>query len=272
MRDPSHRTFDDIANGLLYGSFVAFLFVAGLIFLDRSEGLRVKEISVENSYYVPAADIHADVVSAITGSVCWRIVACDHVLFFPRKQIIQRLMRNFPRLETVDITTEGTRMIVRVQERTHVALACIEDKTQCWFIDSLGVAFAQSPLFSDGVYMSFTIPRPLTALPYRVLPRTLYSSINAFRKEVDAGITTITFDNRSVSLMMDAIDDTEFDQPILVHISRHDILGAGPDSYITRVFKRLWSSEKMGNAIRSGKVLQYIDLRFTGKVFFKFAE
>jgi hypothetical protein len=258
-----------IANGLLYGSFCAFMMLASIIFLDRVEGLRVTSIAVRGSYYIPAHEIHNNVLEVITKRNCLRVATCDHILWYPEKRIAHELFHSFPRIDSVEVTVEGTELLIDVTERSHVAIACYEP--DCWFIDAKGIAFAQSPKFSSGVYTTFVMAGPAGELPFVAVDPWIYPSVSEFIDLVDIESPVISRSESDITLRVEHVGDVEFPLGADILVTEYSLKSNTNRAYLARVFAKLWQSEKITGPLDAGRQLQYIDLRFDGKVFYKFS-
>lgn len=260
-----------IANGFLYGAFVSFVIVSTILLIGRINPLRYKTYEIQGAYYVSQAEVGAALAEYLETATCLRVTTCNHVVYWPGADIRSMLIQKFPRIASVQYGARGDTVILRITERQHSAMGCVVDPVkQCWFMDESGVVFARAPIFARGIYQEFRIAPP-TSLPARALPAWLPSAITALEERTHIRLTEIRLSKKAIAGTVIKISDHTFDTnapQLLFDIT--DIRTPENMDYLSRVIERLFALNAFSEPLDSGRRLEYIDLRFDGKVFYKF--
>jgi hypothetical protein len=266
------RDFDyaPIVDGVMYGFFVSFLFLSSLILISRIETLRIGDIVIDGAYYVSNDDLDSKATDFLNTSKCMRIADCGNFTFIPRIRLTHYLLREFPRLKTIVYHADGEKLVVSVTEKEHSAHVCVINSQDCWFIDEDGIAFARSPYFSPGVYPLFVIGKPLDTLPVQALSRWTYRSTMNFVNQADLDFISFTQHERYSTLVIGSLSDKKVATGVDVLVKNSDLRNPQTYERLIDILKRIQSSDAIEREFMAGKRPLYIDLRFDGKVFYKF--
>lgn len=147
-------------------SVAAVLFLLALIYILRSETLRITDIRVTGGEVMEAGEIIAEVRHRLDESYFW-LIPKSNAFFYPRKTITAALYDEFPRFKSVGLDLESLNtLIVRIEEREPFALYCreipaVNRTSECYFLDENGLIFALAPSFSGDVYFVYTAPETI---------------------------------------------------------------------------------------------------------------
>lgn len=194
-------------------------------------------------------------------------------IFFSKDNFEKALRKQFPIISVAYITLpEPDHLEIHIEERTPVMTWCFADES-CGFVDSNGVLYARAPQFSDGVYPIFQ--SELNDPTYRKMgskiidPVVMNRFIALFKKLQSDDITlsrTYLYQNGDIAFSIAKLfgNYPKNDAKLLGTMAQDDTIftrdmltGLGNDA-----FKRQFLSNP--------KDLEYIDMRFPGKIFYKF--
>jgi hypothetical protein len=166
--------------------FLILIVVWGAIFLALANWskLRVNQVVVEGAQIVKSEEIIVETQTILAGQLL-PLVPKNHLWWYPAEELQTNLLTKFPRLATVKTFAEWPgRLSVVVTEREPALLYCGLDK--CAFIDPTGRAYAAAPTFSPGVFLTWTASSTLPALPFDLIKgpnvNRLISSQKIFNK------------------------------------------------------------------------------------------
>ena len=137
--------------------FVATLIVVGLfVLVMRLDFFKIKLVNVSGNISIKSEEISSEVKNILSGEYFY-VIPKDNILIYPKKEIAGVLAKNFPRLETINISSSRSEVAITVTERKPEALWCGEsfsaNMDTCSFIDSTGFVFAQAPQFDGSSYL-----------------------------------------------------------------------------------------------------------------------
>jgi hypothetical protein len=263
--------------------------IAGGAYFTFANRFFIKGVEVVGAEAVSADEVHTATEGEIAGMRI--IVPKRNIFFYPRNKMEEKLAADFPRLATIAIEIENKNLVVTVTEREPAYLWCGEHlpntrqesfDTPCYFVDAKGFIFSLAPQFSDAVYTKIyttlgantgtgnnaageVVPFP-TPIGQQAMSAAVLHNVEILAKEV----TTAMFKPAAYSVTQDgdAIIFLYRDSNALPEIRynpTHDplIVAAG--------FKTAISSDPLKSKLSSSfGLLEYIDLRFPNKVFYKF--
>lgn len=254
-------------------TFFFAVFLAGIfaffIFLFREPSLRVSAIEVAGAEAVSEEAIRGAVRESLAGSY-FGLVPKESIIFYPERAIERELERRFLRLSRVEVSTRNLRTIrIGVAERRPAHLWCGSVRevvtTECFFLDETGYAFDRSATFSGSALTRLygeLEGAGETALGKRFLPEAEFAELNLFVKAVEAlGLSP-------VSLVKKGGGDYDLhlkDGGKLVFA-----LKDGAEKAASNLESALGVDPLKNDMAAKRDRLEYIDLRFGNKVFFKF--
>lgn len=250
------------------GALVALVVVAVPIYLARTHRFLISSVQISGNEVTKSETIERIVTSDLAGNYAW-IFPRSNAALYPKQKIVNDLMARIPRLlgATVELIDART-LKVTVDERSPAALYCLDisDVTTpsgCYFVDDNGQIFSEAPSFSGGVYLIYATEEPMQdPIGKQVLPK------DAFQKSRDFVKMLGTVDIYPKVFLIK--DDEE-----------HAVLANGaevmwkaksdPDTLILNLQSFFSEPNIVAQPHFLDRIL-YLDLRFDGKIFYKFRE
>ncbi len=246
---------------------VCAVLFGGAAWASRIQSIQISTVQIRGATVLSTQAITEEVALLLQGKYLW-LFPRTNVFLYPRKHIETLLLRKFPRIKEVTLTTPNNRVLqVSIAERDPFALWCDEVSdnvkvSQCYFLDANGFVFDHAPQFSGDAYFKYYgfLPYEAPIGSYYISSTTQFHELTQF---VDAskklGITP---------LYINAKDADSFE---LVVFGGGKILFDTKES-LGKVAERLSALLKTPNLVpkEGGELLvDYIDLRFGNKMFFK---
>lgn len=240
--------------------------LAVLVFISRIDRLNIQSVQVFGNTVLETEQILSVVEENISGYFFW-LFPRSNFLFWPEGKTKDDLSQTFKRLQNIDFTLDGSgNLSVLVSERQGKYTWCGEEKKEgeslvCYFMDEEGYVFDQAPYFSGDVYFKFFGP-----IVDSSFTPDLYPKLREFRENL------ITMGFKPVALYVKKDGDIE--------IELSSVSEKIPKIFLKSDFEVEQTSETLQSALRTDplisnmknkyKSMEYIDLRFGNKVYFKF--
>lgn len=270
---------------LLRAAGVAFcvLFVGGLAaWALHQDAVRIHRVLVKGNETIASSTLASMMTESIDGVYAF-LVPKDTVLFYPRETIVAQVLSVYPRVKTAEISTQDfDTLVLVVKERmpqfiwcghSGVAKETIETPT-CYFADDSGYIFDRAPSFSNPVF--FEVESPLV------------NEFGALRPSAQASggspIGNFILSKESlkkIAIFKDRLSVAGIETRALRVLPGEDyelriktggkIIFNGKQNFDI-VLENLSAALRVSdlNKAIDGVLLQYIDLRFGNKVFYKF--
>lgn len=245
--------------------FVLFALSAAVVGFFRIPFLKIKEVKIEGNRYVDAEAVSLRISNQLNG---------NYLVFIPKKNILI-----LPKEELAEIILEDKRIrgaeidrdffgkiIIKISERTNEALLC--QRENCAFIDKDGFVFEKSPYYSGEAFLKFFDERMENASSSgpvidevetgkNLLPEEQFSKIMEFIKESSAHGVAIS----ELALKPDGVYEMRVNEGWIILLNGKNNL---KEAYLNLI-------TVLGSEIKDNrKKLDYIDLRFGNKVYFKY--
>lgn len=256
-------------------SILVVVCALGFIFLMRASFLQIHKISVLGTRVLIATDISQTAERELSGSYLG-VIPKTNILFFPKQKLLRAVLVSYPRVSTVSVNREFSlsfsSLVLSVTERTQTYLWCNnlpDPSAPCYYLDREGLVFARAPEISGTVYFKFfggtlkgssdPVNKPMvTATAYkRYLDfKDAFESIHvsSFGAEVISDTEMHFLLSRDLSATRMVIRVRTTDDPVIVASNLATAMTKEP-------FKRLFEQERAR--------IEYIDLRFPNKVYFR---
>ncbi len=130
----------------------------GILYVARLEALAITTIRVQGNVALESESLQQTAQSYLGGSYAWIFPKSNRFLY-PKNTIQKNLLADYKRLESVDLEVDGNDLILTVVERKPTYTWCTDtpqtpDKS-CYFMDTSGYIFSQSPVFSGNAFLAF---------------------------------------------------------------------------------------------------------------------
>ena len=186
------------------------------------------------------------------------------VLTYPRREILSSLEDAFPRAKNIKIDFEWKRRVLRVSlsEREPFALWC-KSEEECFFLDSQAFLFDNAPLYSGPVFLTFAGEKYTEGR----VPGSVLLDENDFRETmrvIDA-LQGMNFLPRVISLLSRSEYEVGLESGGVIRISRE----RSATSTMANLAALLEDPSLSLRNTQGGLSIEYIDLRFGNRVFYK---
>ncbi len=266
-----------IRLGILFSVFFVTLIV-GVVYFFRYPSFQIAELSVSGNQIVETSDIEAYVKNKLVGKYAY-FIPRKNIYLYPKNAIKAGLLSAFPRIADVSIARVSNNHIsIQIKEARVIALWCgdtvhtVSSSLVCYFTDSEGKVVAEAPYYSGDIYTRFFGGMHLiegeSPLGKYVLTKNEYNNLLAFSLRVkDMGLPVMAI----------AVLDSGENQ-ILLDVAKNKtapIRFYAKDDYrtLSSNLSAAISKPELSAKFKLGKeLLEYFDLRFKNKVYYKFSE
>lgn len=244
------------------GFLSIFLFVAFLSYLSHRSFVRVNSISFVGGEVITEDEIKKEALSYLAGSYLG-IFPKNNIIWYPQDSLENHLMEKYKRIDTVQVGLKKLNTIeVSIAERKPIGTFCLEGEIEtCYFIDKTGFIFDDAPEFSGNVYFRFFNPNLENPLgSFYLEDVNIFLDITNFIEEVKLlGIVPKSLVLKSqgeFSLILNNNTEVLFD-------TKNPLI----DTFEN--LKALLSSAEISKMNKNNLPIEYIDLRFGNKLFYK---
>lgn len=237
----------------------------GIFFLLRAPALQITSVDVVGTAVLDTQDVSSFVTTSLVGTRAW-VFPKTSVFLISERSLEKMLREKFSRIETVSVKRNTFHsLVVTLKEYDAVYLWCTDKQDDCYFMDNQGVVYSQAPVFSGTAYPKIITGAPLAALPFEGMSTFEIARIAALEKGLsDIGIVPTQF--RYVSKKEIAID--------FLHNKHVSLLRIDPSIPVDTTLEYIFSgirAEPLSSLFHNQeKILQYLDIRFSNKVVYKF--
>lgn len=268
-REFSRRKTKLLVIKLIIGLFIIVLLAALLSWGSRNEKSLIKGVKIEGNETISAEEVLKITEKKISGKYIF-LFPKNNIFIYPGGAIAEEILDNMKKVKTVETKIgDGNILLVKVYERKPSYIWCpgqlppentISDN-QCYFLDEQGLSFSEAPRFSGPVffeiYASSTAPNEFIGkYPFE---GGLFKKLTLFKDallQINIPATgLIRMNDGDFKFVLKTGGAVLINEKNDINISLRNILSAKK------------ALEDSGKKIDS---IEYIDLRFGNKVFFKF--
>ncbi len=265
------------------------LLVVGLLVVVHAERFRIDALDVSGT-----EAIHPDEVRAVVREVLAEphalVVPGDFIPFVNNEEIIRRLQERFPRIRSIEVARpSGRTLVITVEERTLFAILCaggMADETVGTASSTPLIAALPPPLATNDETPSRScVYIDREGFAYSVAPQLVGSLITKITTDgMEIPIGKLTLEKRTIdrmALLADrlpaVIGEPVTDFSFFMSVPS-EVRARAADGF-RMIFKRDDDAERalavLARILRDEikdrrKAVDYIDLRFGNKVFYKF--
>ncbi len=254
------RSFKRVSIFLSIG--IVFIFI-GLVFFLRMDRFQIRDVNIEGARIIQESDLRKSVDDTLSGSYVW-LIPKSNTFIYNLGTLKSYLLEEFPGIQSITLARDGFNKIsLNIEERKPHVLWCPdkdEVDQQCYFIDDTGLLFAEAPSFSGNVYFIFRGKLDKdTPLGARLMSQQDFTSFEQFisliTKNLHVDIVGVTFKE---------VGDFDLDLASGTKILFNKTLSY--DDMYNNFGSVLKSDQFASSTIDS---LEYLDMRFGNKIFFK---
>lgn len=247
---------------------------AGIIIFLRKSDLQITSVTVAGTRALDPKEIEQVVNTSLQGNYGY-LIPKSNTLLFSKQKTKSLIMNRYPGIYNVvtKFTDRGS-IVVTVSEKESEHMWCTTGA--CYFIDDAGVVYRDAPLFSDGVYTYFSgslgtlMPETGSRISSRFVSEPDYKLLlNYFSvlSQFPMVLHEIAIDeNRDITIRFSQIKNYKTSNQSVVKVR----LDENPRTIITTITLLLADKSFLNALIAKGGDLELIDLRFEGKIFYKF--
>ena len=260
---------------------IFFSVLVGLGLTSRWEKINIENIEIKGNSATDSEMLEEVAKEQITGYYLW-FFPKTNILLYPKGEIKRKLADNFKILKDISLKVESSRTLkITLSEREGEYTWCGGDlpakdskseNVKCYFMDAIGYIFDEAPYFSNDVYFKFfgVVAQNSEMTP----PLGFYFFPDIFPILLSLRESMEKIGIKTSSLLMKNDGGGE------LHLSSNLSFVEGPkiifkmDSNFEKITENLQAAlttEPLQSDFKNKySSLQYIDLRFGNKVYYKF--
>lgn len=251
---------------------IIFIIIAAGISVLRNSRFQFSQVQVFGAETFPVDNIELFTKDYLSGNQ-FRVIPKSSTILFSKGDFESKLKKNFPIINIAYITFPKPDAIdIHIQEKKSVAVWCFS-VTSCGFIDQSGIMYGYAPNFSEGVYPVFSSESMKTFDDFYgkqiIEPNVMNRFIALFTQlqSDDMKLSqTIFLNNGDIAFSIEKLFDNypNDSAQLLGTLVQDDSI------FIRDMTTGLGNKVFKDQFVANPKDLEYIDLRFPGKVFYKF--
>ncbi len=261
----------NLQNKILYIAIISLVLVVVFVSLTNLNKLKIKNIEISGNKVVDTEVIDQIIRDSLKGSYLY-IIPKSNFLFLPKEQIVENLTNTYGRLKDISFKITNTEsMHISLGEREGKYIWCgdelneisLNEENPCSFMDNSGYVFDVAPFFSGNVYFRF----------FGKLNNKNFA-LEDWNKIISLKESITNMGLKIVAMYIKTDGDIE------IYLSSNLPLYQAPEIRLKKDFVLEKIVGNLGAAITTeplvsdlknkNKTLDYIDLRFGNKVYFKF--
>jgi len=241
------------------------LLVAGVTYLLKRQEVMIQNIVLNGNVTVSTEELENFIREELKGNY-FLIFPRSSIFIYPRSLIEEGILFKFKKIEKAEVSFNSfNSILVSVEERQPSALWCGENRLdgaipECFFLDEKGLLYTNSPSFTGDIYFRFYGPLGEgSSVGQQFLPTKTFQGMLFFLQSLrESGI-------HPVELAVGNEEDYELylENGTQVLFAQDEDLTFVLDNLQTTLFS---DELKERNTID----IDYIDLRFGNKVYYKF--
>ena len=255
--------------------FVLLASVIGIVWLSHIEEVNIKTVVIVGNSVITKTQLEAIVEEQLKGTY-GLLFPRTNILLFPKNSITADVRSAFDRIFYADIVVEDSQTIkLIVKERQPFALYCgdtfidtQEISGQCYLLDERGFIFAKAPDFTGNIF-------------FKYFGKTA-AQINEDLQVVQ-GLEYMPQDTfRDITLFLESFDELEIEPSSFTRLNDDDFelrfkdgsyILFGVEQNLISILDNLQSVFESEVFLELENVqLDYIDLRFGNRIFYKFVD
>ncbi len=242
------------------------LAIGGIIGFLRKKDFQISQVSVVGTKSLSDQQILDTVHEYLDGSYAI-IIPKTNTLLLSKDSLAQHVLNKIPSISNVTISfREKNSIQVSIQEKKPSYIWCGDS---CYFVDENGVIYEESPRYTPGVFLTFSggvlegDPIKQTFISQDLFKKTL--NLLDQLENLEIKILGVHY-GEDVSLQISSVRK--------VSIGTQAKIIVGTDESVADVVKALTlllnDKAFASSIISKGQLLQYIDIRFPDKIYYKF--
>lgn len=239
------------------------IILTGIVWALRSSVFQIRSVSVEGTNVTDPEDVKVYIERTLLGKKLF-IFPRSSTFLISTKWYEKKLQEDFTRFEIVSVTRDTLHSLrVSVKEYDGVYLWCNEF-TACFFMDKKGIVFSEAPYFSGSAYPKLFIGTG-KELPFQAISEHELQIVETVLMRLRAAQIEISefhfINNRELNLYF---SHQAQQTKIIIDPT------SGIDTTIEILIVGMNTAAFKDQFEKTDKILEYIDLRFSNKMVYKF--
>jgi len=250
--------------------FVFLLFIllvlGGIVGFLRKKDFQISEVTISGTKSLDSNIILKTAQEYLNGHYTI-IIPKTNTLLLSKSDLIHYILEQIPSIEKASITFKKKNSIeISVDEKKPSYVWC---NTSCYFVDGTGMIYEPSPQFTQGVFITFTGGTvDETPIKDHFIPEKQFSDVLktlAALAQLDVHVLDINFgDNTTIHI--DSIKGTNLGLETKLILTKDE-----NNQDIFDALSLLMNDKTFTGVLATkGNLLQYIDIRFPDKIYYKF--
>ncbi len=242
---------------LLLLSF-SVLVVGGILYALSRPEFRITTIEISGYGRVPEDEIRTSVQTTISGFYLG-VIPKSHTLFYPNRALKESLLKSFPTFSGVSVSLRSLSLLhVAVHEREPKAMFCatVQD---CFLIDGTGFAFTRAEAPTEPLYYRLEREASTPLLGTHIMTEEKLTSLLRFLKNLEeAGLNPEK-----------VVQKEQQELEVVLKDGTRLLLREGEYDRVLVKLKALIGERDLLPQKQGVPVVDYIDLRYGNKIYFK---
>lgn len=259
---------------LIWGAlFLCIVLLVMMVAVLRHSWIQIQGVIIDPTKTLSEDAVHNTANQFIEGNYFW-VIPRTNTLFFSKRGLEKKLRTEFPSIASTMITLDHEKKIhIQIQEKDMFGVWC-SSENNCFFIDRLGTLFREASHFSPGVYITFhgTNQDHEPVLTEKIFSDELFQQLVTLHDQltqhaIDA--SDISYDTLSgdVTFLVQSLKNRLVSRTRMLMNIRHDSVAA-----FESIDLLLQEKKFEEQFLRNAQSLETIDVRFPGKIFYKFQQ
>lgn len=248
---------------ILFFFMLILILAAGAIWSLYIPKFRIQKISVEGAEILSVEKIIANVSDSIKSKYVF-IIPKNHILIASKEEIANNLLSSFPRIKELTVNKNfPNSLAIIIKERQSAALLCAGENNppaggECAYIDEDGFVFERAPYFSGEIFLKFFDERDVgnSVSDKQLLSEEQFKGLIDFKNYLFRENIKIP----SINLKKDGIYELQTNKGWFILLNERNDFRIAFENLKTAFDSSIKENQKN---------LEYIDLRFGNKVFYK---
>lgn len=263
---------------ILILSFIFFIsLIWSMSYFSKDKRITIKDVVINGTNIINWGEVETVVRNDISGKYLY-LFSKSNSFIYPRNKIKKDLKKKFPRIEEIEVSTDGLNTItLNIKERIGTYLYCgetipydtVDVGENCFFVNQEGYIFDKAPYFSGDIYFKYylSLEEKGDLKGRYLMEKEDFFRITSFVDNIESlGLKPvyIVIENDGLHSLYLEHKPTSISPKIIFR----------KEESLDKIFENLsiaMKEKEFANEINSKyDKLLYIDLRFKNKVLYKF--
>lgn len=145
-----------LVRKIIIFSILFILLISGTVYLSKHPSMKIEEVVVDGEKFVTKDEIQKIIFEETQGDY-WFLYSKSNSFIYPRGIIKERIFNDFPSVKKVNLDFVNNHKIkIEIKEYEPVARWCNDsEKPECFFLNEDGYVFVKEPLIYSGEFVTF---------------------------------------------------------------------------------------------------------------------